>query len=196
MEQMKSQVEFVQWLYLLKGTANSISKRAEFWAREDEASIHFGHRLMRSPLAQRLVRNLIYQSWDAVRTLRDYLGYSQQSAQLLQELGWLSSESISEDRELDILASNFHALDLNTLKLASRAMFEIVDDRFDDLFLDLLRHQIKYASDHINNHLRFIHGQLHDEFYWLGQILDDLGNVMPPGAMSPIDKPGQSLRAM
>ncbi len=196
MKQIKSQVEFVKRLYLFKGTVNSIAERAEFWAKEDEESIPFGHRLKRSPLAQRVVRDLVYWSWDAARMLEDYVVDGQQSTiLLLQDLGARSLEKPSGEGHLDGYASHFHTLDLNTLELAARTLSEIIDDIFQDLFLKLPWPQIESSLDGIIQDLRLIDTKLDEMFYWLGEILDDLGNVMPPGEMSLEDKPAQTRQA-
>ena len=131
MKQIKSQVEFLQRLYLLKETASSIVERAESWAKEDMASIPFGHRLMRSPLAQRVVRDLIYWSWDAARILGEYTIDAEPSAfQLLEDLSERSFKEPSGSGDVDSCASEFQAPNLNELNLAARTLVEIIDNVF------------------------------------------------------------------
>ena len=94
MKQIKPQVEFLQRLYLLKETVSSIAERADVWAKEDGEAIPYGHRLVRSPLAQRVVRDLVYWSWDAANELWEYTIDADPSAyQLLEDLSERSLES-------------------------------------------------------------------------------------------------------
>lgn len=180
MKQIKSQVEFLQRLYLLKETANSIAERAESWAKEDEESIPYGHRLMRSPLAQRVVRDLVYWSSDAATMLEDYTVDADPSAfQLLQDLG---SRSLELGRgNSDGHATNINILDLNTLQLAVRTFSQIVDDVFQYLLFELPWTETEGKLDYITRTIRLLNGKLEEKLYWLGEILDDLEKIMPAG---------------
>ncbi len=192
MEQIKSQVEFIQALYLHKKTRNSIVERAEFWTNED-VYIRFWQRLTGSALAQRLVRNLVHWSWDAAPILGDH---TQRSAVLLlQNLGAPSSEELPGYPDMYVRHWSSHTLDLNALKFATRNLSKIIDAIFEDLFLELPWPETKDTMQDITQHLRLIDGKLEEQFYWLGQTLDDLGHVMPPGEMSLEDKPAQTRQA-
>jgi hypothetical protein len=187
MKQIKSQVEFLQRLYLLKGTVSSIAERAESWVNEDEESIPYGHRLMQSPLAQRVVRDLVYWSWDAARMLEEYTVDGDQSAfQLLQDLGERSLKRPCRSGDVDSCAAEFQALKLNELNLAARALVEIVENVFGCVLfepspsLSPSSSQTRYGCDDISQYLRLLDGKLEEKLYWLGEILEDLGSMMAP----------------
>jgi hypothetical protein len=186
MDQIKSQVEFLQRLYLLRETVNSIAERAEVWAKEEGTSIPFHHRLMWSPLAQRVVRDLIYWSWDAARILWEYTLDADPSAfQLLQDLGERSYKKPGGSGDVDSCASEYQALNLNELNLAVRTLAEIIDNVFGrvlfgpTLSLSPSPSQIRYGCDDISQYLRLLDGKLEEKLYWLGEILDELGKIMP-----------------
>jgi len=181
MEQIKSQVEFIQRLYLLKRTLNSIVERAEFWTNED-SYIRFWQLLKGSALAQRLVRNLVCWSWEAAPILVDYVVHRQQSAVLyLQNLGAPSSEDLPGDPDLYVRTWGSHTLDLNALKLATRNLCKIIDDIFEDLFLELPWPQTEDNIEDITEQLKLIGGKLEEQLHLLRQTLGDLGNVMARG---------------
>lgn len=178
MEQITSKIEFLKQLYLLKETVNSIEERSEVWAKEEGASIPFGHRLTRSPLAQRVVRNLVYWSWDAARMLEEYTVDGDQSAfRLLEDLGSRSLESGRGNS--DGHATNINIVDLNTLELAARTLSPIIDNVFHYHFFELPWPKTEDDLGFITVNLRLLDGKLEEKLYWLGEILDDLGKIMP-----------------
>jgi hypothetical protein len=185
MEQIKSQVEFVQWLYFLKGTVKSIEERAESWIKEHEGPIAFSHRLVKSPLALRTARDLIYWMWDIAGTLEGYVDDSHREA--FQRLHTLYARNVEErrrDREVDIYAPEFRARDLEALREAARTLYEIADASFEESFLELPWPSAECALDKITRELRLIDGKLQDKLFWLGAILDDLGKIMPSDVIS------------
>ena len=187
MKLIKPQVEFLQRLYLLKETVSSITERAESWGKEDAEPIPYGHRLMRSPLAQRVVRDLVYWSWDAARILGEYTIDADPSAfELLQDLGERSFKEPGGSGDADSCASEFQALNLNELNWAARTLAEIIDNVFGrvlfgpTLSLSPSPSHIRYGCDDITQYLRLLDGKLEEKIYWLGEILEDLGEVMVP----------------
>ena len=185
MKQIKPQVEFLQRLYLLKETVNSVAERAEVWAKEDGEAIPYGYRLVRSPLAKRVVRDLVYWSWDAARILREYtLDADPAAFQLLQDLSERSFKEPSGSGDADSCASEFQALNLNELNLAARTLAEIIDNVFGcvlfepPISLSPSPSQLRYGCDDISQYLRLLDGKLEEKLYWLGEILEDLGNIM------------------
>jgi hypothetical protein len=185
MKQIKSQVEFLQRLYLLNGTVSSIAKRAESWVKEDEVSITYGYRLMRSPLARRVVRDLIYWSWDAARMLGEYTMDADPAAfQLLEDLSERSFKEPSGSGDVESCASEFQSLNLNELNLAARTLAEIIDNVFGRILFDPplslspSPSQLRYDCDDISQYLRLLDGKLEEKLYWLGEILEDLGRMM------------------
>ncbi len=186
MDQIKSQLEFLRKLYLLKDTTDSIAERAEAWTKADETSIPFQQRLMRSPLAQRVVRDLVYWSWDAARILWDYTLDADSSAfQLLQDLRERSLKEPGGSGDVDSCASEYQALNLNDLNLSVRTLADIIDNVFGrvlfgpTLSLSPSPSQIRCGCDDISQYLRLLDGKLEEKLYWLGEILDDLGKIMP-----------------
>jgi hypothetical protein len=185
MEQIKSQVEFLQWLYLLKGTVNSIAERAEFWIKENDGSIPFSHRLMKSPLALRTARDLIYWIWDIAGTLEGYVDDShREDFQKVQALYARNVEERRHDGGVDIYAPEFRARDLEALREAARTLYEIADAAFEESFLELPWPGDEWALDRITRELRLINGKLEDKLFWLEAILEDLGKVMAPDGIS------------
>jgi hypothetical protein len=191
MEQIKSQIEFLKRLYFLKEKGKLIAKETDSWTKKEEMSISFHHRLMRSPLAQRIVGDLAYWIWVAVRILPDYAVDADPSAfQLLQDFGERSRGS----GEVDSCASEFQSLNLNELNLAARTLVEIIDDVFRRAFYDPplslspSPSQIRYGCDDICQDLRSAYSNLQNKFYWLAEILDDLGKVLAFDGMSPVTK--------
>jgi hypothetical protein len=187
MKQIGSQVEFLKRLYLLKETASSIVERAESWAKEDTASIPFGHRLMRSPLAQRVVRDLVYWSWDAAWILREYtLDADPAAFQLLPDLGERSFKKPGGSGDADFCASEFQALNLNELNLAARTLAQIIDNVFGRILFDPTLSlspspsQLRHGCDDISHYFRLLDRKLEEKLYWLGEILEDLGRLMMP----------------
>ncbi len=190
MEQIKSQIEFLKRLYLLKETVNSISDGAGLWTKEVGKSISFHHRLMLSPLAQRVVRDLVYWCWDAARMLENYTVDGDQSAfGLLEDLGSRSLKSGGGDP--DGHATNSNALDLNTLELAARTLSQIVDNVFENLLFELRCPETKGDFDDITGYLRLLDEKLEEKLYWLGEILDDLGKIMLSEGISLAGKPAR-----
>jgi len=180
-EQIKSQLEFLKKLYPLKETTDSIAERAESWVNDDEESIPFQHRLMKSPLAQRTVRDLIYWISDIAGMLTDYEQEGQgQAFMLLQDFGARSLEKQCESDALNTSEPEFHNLDLSTLDLAARTLFEIIDEIFDRLLFRIPWPQGERKLDFVTQNLRLIDQKLIEVLYWLGKILDDLGTVMAP----------------
>lgn len=178
MEQIKSQVEFLQRVYLLKETVNSIVERAEFWTKEEGISIPFHHRLMWSPLAQRVVRDLVFWSWDTARMLWEYtLDADLSGFQHLEDLSERSLESKNGDSGGH--ATNFNAVDLNTLELAARILLQIVDNAFQNSLFKLPWPETEDNLDFVTVNLRLLDNKLENKLYWLGEILDDLGKIMP-----------------
>jgi hypothetical protein len=189
MEQIKSQVEFLQWLYLLKGTVNSIAERAEFWIKENDGSIPFSHRLMKSPLALRTARDLIYWMWDIAGTLEGYVEDSHREAfRRLQTVYARNVEERRHDRGVNIFAPEFRARELEALQEAARALYEIADAAFGESFLELPWPCDECDLDFITREFRLINGKLEDKLFWLGEILDDLGKVLAPDGISPAAK--------
>ncbi len=185
MKQIKPQVEFMQRLYLLKETVSSIAESAESWGKEDGESIPYGHRLMRSPLAKRVVRDLVYWSWDAARILREYtLDADPADFQLLQDLSERSFKEPSGSGDAYSCASEFQALNLNELNRAARTLAEIIDNVFGRVLfeppisLSPSPSQIRYGCDDISQYLKLLDGKLEEKLYWLGEILEDLGSMM------------------
>jgi hypothetical protein len=177
MEQIKSQVEFLQRVYLLKETVNSIVERAEFWTKEEGISIPFHHRLMWSPLAQRVVKNLIFEFWDAARILWEYtLDADLSGFQHLEDLSERSLESQNSDSGGH--ATNFNAMDLNTLELAVRILLQIVDNAFQNSLFKLPWPVTEDDLDFATVSLRLLDNKIENMLYWLGEILDDLGKIM------------------
>jgi hypothetical protein len=183
MEEIKSQVEFLQRLYLLKETVSSTAERAEYWGKENEQSIPYGQRLTRSPLAQRVVRDLVYWSWDAARILREYTLDADTSAfQLLENLSDRSFKEPSGSGDVDSCASEFQALNLNELNLAARTLAEIIDNVFERILFDPTLSpspsQLRYGCDDISHYIRLLDRKLEEKLFWLGEILEDLGSIM------------------
>lgn len=185
MKQIKSQVEFLQRLYLLKETVRSIAERSESWGKEDEESIPYGHRLMRSPLAKRVVRDLVYWSWDAANELWEYTVDADPSAfQLLEDLSERSFKKTGGSSEVDYCDSEYQALNLNELNWAARTLVEIIDNVFGRVLFDPTLSvspspsQLRYGCDDISQYLRLLDGKLDEMLYWLGEILEDLGSMM------------------
>jgi hypothetical protein len=179
MGQIELQLEFVKGLYLLKRTLISISESAEFWIKENEGSIPFSHRLMKSPLALRTVRDLIYWLWDVAGTLEEYVDDSHRDA--FRSIHALYTRNVKERRragELDIFEPESRALDLEALQQAARTLYEIVDDAFEESFLELPWPGDECALDAITRELRLVDKKLEEKLYWLGAVLDDLGKVM------------------
>ncbi len=179
MEQIQSQVEFLQRLYLLNETVKSVAERAEVWAKEEEGrSIPFQRRLMWSPLAQRVVKDLIFEFWDAARILWKYTLDADLSG--FQHLEDLSERSLdSKNGDPGGHATNFNAVDLNTLGLAAQILLQIVDNAFQNSLFKLPWPKTENDLDFINVNLRLLDGKLEEKLYWLGEILDDLGKIMP-----------------
>jgi len=189
MDQIKSQIEFVQWLYFLKGTVKSIEERAESWIKEHEGPIPFSHRLMKSPLALRTARDLIYWMWDIAGTLEGYVDDSHREAfQKLQALYARNVEERRQDVGADIFAPEFRAPDLEALQQAARTLYEIADAAFEESFLELPWPGDECHLDFITREFRLINGKLEDKLFWLGAILDDLGEVMDSDGKSPVAK--------
>ena len=189
MEEINSQIEFLKRLYLLKETVNSIADR-EGWAKEDGKSVSFHHRLMLSPLAQRVVRDLVYWLSDAARMVEDYTVDGDQSAfELLEDLGSRNLEAGGGDP--DGHATNFDTLGLDTLELAARTLYQIVDNVFQNLLFRLPCPKPEGTFDSITGYLRLLDGKLEENLYWLGEILDDLGKIMPSDGISLASKPAQ-----
>jgi hypothetical protein len=177
MKQIGSQVEFLKRLYLIKETASSIVERAEFWAKEDMASIPFGHRLMRSPLAQRVVRDLVYWSWDAAQMLGEYtLDADPAAFQLLEDLSERSLESGRGNS--DGHPTNSSILNLSTLELAARTLLPIIENVFENLLFELPWPETESTLGKITQYLRLVDRKLEEKLYWLGEILEDLGKVI------------------
>lgn len=177
MKQIKPQVEFMQRLYLLKETVSSIAERAESWGKEDEESISYGHRLMRSPLAQRVLRDLVYWSWDAANELWEYTVDADLSAfQLLEDL---SERSLESGRgNLEGHATNMDFLDLNTLELAARTLLPIIENVFQNLLFEFPWSKTESTVGKITQYVRLVDRKLEEKLYWLGEILEDLGRMM------------------
>ncbi len=89
---------------------------------------------------------------------------------------------------LDSCASEYQALNLNELNLAARTLAEIIDNVFGRVLFDPTRSlspspspsQIRYGCDDISQYLRLLDGKIEEKLYWLGEILEDLGNIMAP----------------
>jgi|GEM_PF-5756761 len=178
MEQIQSQVEFLQKLYLLKDTVNSIAERAELWTKEEGISISFHQRLMWSPLARRVVRDLIYWLSDPTWMLAAYTVDADPSAfQLLEDLGSRSLEAGSGD--LEGHTKNSNVLDLNALELAARTLSQIIDNVFENSLFRLPWPETGDDLDFITLNLRLLDQKLEEKLYWLSEILDDLGKIMP-----------------
>ncbi len=180
MKQMKSQLEFLQQLYLLKRTVDSVAERAEIWSQDDMAPIPFGNRLDGSPLAQKTARQLIYWLWDTAETLRDYVGQDLRSPiQIVKELGRESLKTPPGSDNLAPSASSFQSLGLEELNLAAAIFSEILDDIFEDLFLELPCPHTECIPDPIIRDLRLLHGKIEERFHWLGEIFNDLRPEFP-----------------
>jgi hypothetical protein len=183
MEQIKSQVEFLQRLYLLNETVKSVAERAEVWAKEEGRSIPFQRRLMWSPLAQRVVKDLIFEFWDAARILWKYtLDTDLSGFQHLEDLSERSLESQNGDSGGH--ATNFNAMDLNTLELAVRILLQIVDNAFQNSLFKLPWSETEDDLDFVTVSLRLLDNKIENMLYWLGEILDDLGKIMPSDVIS------------
>jgi hypothetical protein len=185
MKLIKPQVQFLQRIYLLKGTVSSIAERAESWVKVDGEAVPYCQRLMRSPLAQRVVRDLVYWSWDAAQMLREYTVDAEPSAfQILEDLSERSFKEPSGSGDADSCASEFQALNLNELNRAARTLAEIIDNVFGrvlfepPLSLSPSPSQLRHGCDDITQYLRLLDGKLEEKLYWLGEILEDLGNMM------------------
>jgi hypothetical protein len=185
MDYIKSKVEFLERLYFLNNTGKLIVADTDSWTKTEEMSISFNHRLMRSPLAQRIVGDLAFWIWNAARILAYYTVEADPSAfQLLQDFGDRRLKGPRWSGEVDSCASESRSLNLNELNLAARTLVEIIDDVFGRVFFDPpislspSPSQIRYGCDDISQYLRSVDGNLQREFYWLGEVLDDLGKVM------------------
>lgn len=179
MEQIQPQVEFLQRLYLLNETAKSVAERAEVWAKKEKGtSIPFHHWLLWSPLAQRVVRDLIYWLSDPTWMLGAYTVDADPSAfQLLEDLGSRSLESGRGDPEGHTKNSN--ALDLNALELAARTLSQIIDNVFENSLFRLPWPETESNLNFITVNLRLLDQKLEEKLYWLGEIFEDLGKIMP-----------------
>jgi hypothetical protein len=123
MDQIKSKVEFLERLYFLNNTGKLIAADTDSWTKKEELSISFNHRLMRSPLAQRIVEDLAYWIWNAARILPDYTVEVDPSAfQLLQDFGDRRLKGPRGSGDVDSCASGFQSLNLNELNLAARTL--------------------------------------------------------------------------
>jgi hypothetical protein len=177
MEQIKLQVEFLQKVYLLKETVNSIVERTEFWTKEEGISISFQRRLMWSPLAQRVVKDLVFEFEQALQLLWKYtLDAEVSDFELLEDLGERSLKSENDDS--DGYGKNSNVLNLNTLELAARTFLKIVDNAFQNSLFELPWPDPEADLDFITRMLRLIDNKLENKLYWLGEILDDLGKIM------------------
>jgi hypothetical protein len=195
MEQIKSQIEFLQWLYLIKGTVNSIAERAEFWIKDNGGAIPFSHRLMKSPLALRTARDLIYWMWDIAGTLEGYVDDNHREAfRKLQALYARNVEERRQDMGGGIFAPEFRARGLEALQQAAQTLYEIADAAFEESFLELPWPGDEWNLDFINRDLRLINGKLEDKLFWLGAILEDLGKVMAQDGISPAVKAPRQKR--
>ena len=185
MKQIKPQVEFLQRLYLIKGTASSIAERAESWVKVDGEAVPYCQRLMRSPLAQRVVRDLVYWSWDAAQMLREYTVDAEPSAfQILEDLSERSFKEPSGSGSVDSCSSELQDLNLNELNLAALTLAEIMDNVFGRILFDPTLSlspspsQLRHGCDDISHYLRLLDRKMEEKMYWLGEILDDLGEIM------------------
>jgi hypothetical protein len=181
MKQIISQVEFLKQIHLFKGTARSIAERAQSWAKEDGAATPYRHRLMRSPLAQRVLRDLIYWSWDASLTLGEYVSDGQLAAMRLLEV--LGDQSVADLCAWDVGhggVSNFHSLNFDELSLVGRSLAEVVEGVIEYLLFDLAWPHTECTFDDITEEVRLVNAKLREKLHWLGEILEDLGSVMMP----------------
>lgn len=177
MKQTKAQEEFLQRLYLLNETGKSVAERAEGWGKEDGAAIPYGHRLMRSPLAQRVIRDLVYWSWDAANELWEYtIDADPSDFQILEDLGERSLESGRGNS--DGHATNMDFLDLNTLELAARTLLPIIKNVFQNLLFEFPWSKTESTVGKITQYVRLVDSKLEEKLYWLGEILEDLGSMM------------------
>jgi hypothetical protein len=190
-EQINSQLELLRALYLLKGTLRQIVERAESCERI-VASAPFGCQLSRTPAAQTLVRDLLAWSWDAAGMVSECQNDKLRSKfRFLEDLRSMSPKESSEDGNPNVCASDTAISDLNTLKFAARALFEIVHDIFENLLLGQSCLDDEYDQDNIAQYLKMADEELTYSLYGLGQILDNLGKDVPPGEMSVAAKQAQ-----
>ena len=111
--------------------------------------------------------------------LGEYTVDADQSAfQLLEDL---SSRSLESGRGNSAgHATTINIWDLNALELAARALSQIVDNVFQNLLFELPCPEDERPLDDITQYLRLLDGKLENKLYWLGEILEDLGNLMAP----------------
>jgi hypothetical protein len=191
-EPIKSQLELLRALYLLKGTLKQIVERVESWASM-EASAPLDYRLSRTPAAQTLVRDLLDWSWDAAGMLSECQNDKLRSEfRFLEDLRSMSPKECSEDGNPNVCASETTISDLNTLKFAARALFEIVHNIFENLLLGQSCLDDEYDKDNIAQYLKMADEELTYSLYGLGQILDNIGKGDPPGGISVAAKQAQT----
>ena len=136
---------------------------------------------MKSPLALRTVRDLIYWLWDVAGTLEEYVDDSHREAfRSIHALYTRSLEARRRSGGSDTLEPEFCTRELETLQQAARTLCEIVDDVFEESFFELPWPGDECALDSITRELRLVGKKLEEKLYWLGAILDDLGEVMVP----------------
>jgi hypothetical protein len=151
--------------------------------------------MMWNPLAKRVVRDLVLWSWDAARMLMEHTVDADPSAfELLEDL---SSRSLEPgDGHPEGHANLLNTLDLYSLELAARTLSQIVDNVFSNVLFELPCPEPDGNLDYITVNLRLLDGKLEHKFYWLGEILEDLGKIMPSDRLSPVAQAAPDKRTV
>ena len=179
MRPTNSQVQFAQRLYTLSSKMDYVTTQLQRWFNDGKKSAQFSHRLARSPLVQRIVREMKYLLWESAHTLEKYFDEDQRSSiQLLLHIVTRGLESKTGDGKEDRRDSDFYRRELTDLELAARISTEMVGDLFKHFFLSLTWTETAWIPSDTIEAFQVFKFELDRRLYWLGEILHDLGYVI------------------
>ncbi len=158
---------------------DSVAKKAELWLIDEESTARFSQRLMSSPLAQRTVHNIKNLLLTAVYLVEEYFDDDERaSIQLLLDIAKTSSKSEGVSRDKCGMGLDFYIQELNLLEIGARTATRVIGDLFERVFLSLTSTRTTWIPSQTTRTLNRVVTNLDTQLFWLGEILQDLGNLI------------------
>lgn len=169
MRPTNSQVNFVQSLYTLRNSMDSVAKKAELWLIDEESTARFSQRLMSSPLSQRTVHNIKGLLCSAVYLVEEYYDHDERaSIQTLLDIAKTSSKSEGVSGDKYGMGPDFYIQELKRLEIGARTATKLIGDLFERVFLSLTSTTTTQIPYQTVRTLNMVVTNLDTQLFWLG----------------------------
>lgn len=193
MNETNLQLDFLQRVYLLAESTNSIVTTVRAWLSNDEMTAHYGDLLSNSPLAREIVADLKFRLWDMAFTWDCENDGQVSCTQGLEDIEkhFESIYGVASDSHGD---PDCYATDMKILKQVAQIATEVLRDIFKHYFFMLPSDSAMSIPGTVIVTLNRLQSDLY-KLSWLEQILVDVEYVIETNKAKACKKVSKKARS-